>query len=192
MTKLYHFGLNLKIGMELIPDYHKKSKLVIPYIEALNKSEEAFEVMLLQGRYLREVMRRSGLREWSNYCKWATEAVFEYVRQNRFKDRYSRIKTNYFYAEVEQCKELYKKDYIDSGDDNGEELFEVSVEDEGVQYFDMEIYNSAYKAMENQKNIAEIIKQAEKYWLFEKRSSANLEVLSDKKAILTKKLDWNF
>lgn len=106
-ARLYHFGLNLKVVMELIPDYYEKSQLVLPFVEALDKGKSAFEVMLLQGRYLREVMMRSGLREWSNYCKWSTEAIFEYVRKNYFPDRYTRIKANYFYGSIEQCKELY-------------------------------------------------------------------------------------
>lgn len=192
MTTLYHFGLNLKVGDILIPDYHKKSRLVLPYVQALNKGRDVFENMLIQGRYLKEVMCRSGLREWSDYCKWAAEGLFEYIRQQKFPDRYSRIKSNYFFDTAEKCRTLYKADYIDAGDFGGEELFEAEVQDISPQYFDMNIYDKAYKAIENEESIETLNGIAEKYWNFETTTFPNFEILSDKKAVITKKLNWEF
>ena len=192
MTKLYHFGLHLKVGDVLIPDYHKKSRLVLPYVQALNKGQDVFENMLIQGRYLKEVLRRSGVREWSDYCKWATEGLFEYIRQCKFPDRYSRIKTNYFFDTVEKCRNLYKADYIDVGDCAGEELFELEVQDDSPQYLDMNVYDEAYNAIENEEHIETLMAIAEKYWNFETTPIPNFEILSDKKAVIINKLNWEF
>ncbi len=81
MTKLYHLGKGLVEGIELIPDYQKRIQLVSPFIKALDKDIDVFENMLNEARYLREVLRRSKLREWSNCCKWATEAVFDILEK---------------------------------------------------------------------------------------------------------------
>jgi hypothetical protein len=191
MTKLYHLGKGLVEGIELIPDYQKRIQLVSPFIKALDKDIDVFENMLNEARYLREVLRRSKLREWSNCCKWATEAVFEYIRKNEFGDRYSRMRCNYYYDTIEKCKRLYKKDYLDPGDDEGNELFEVHVEDEYPQYFDMAIYDEAYEKMEAEEGIEEIMDTARRYWNLERNSNEIVEVLSDKKAVIFRRISWD-
>ena len=76
----------LEEGMNLVPGYRKLDTLVEPFLMALDRGEEAFALMLIESRYFRAVMRRSKLREWSNYVKWSTEAVFERVRTREFPD----------------------------------------------------------------------------------------------------------
>ena len=191
--KLYHVGVKLNEGIEMIADFKSTEKLIKPFITALNKSEEVFDNMMLQGRYFREVMRKSKLREWSNCCKWGTEAIFEYVRKNEFPYSYSRITSNYFYDSVEKCEALFKKEYVDSGDDDGTiKMFEVEVNDENPQAYDMSVYDVAYEAMENESTTKEIINIARKYWSRYCRENKVIETVSDKKAIIKKYIKWSW
>ena len=79
--KLYHMSQTLQIGNILTPDYEKHQELIQPFIQALEQNVDCFYGMLLNGKYLYAVMNRFGLREWSNYAKWATEGIFEFIRK---------------------------------------------------------------------------------------------------------------
>ncbi|MBQ3237144.1 MAG: hypothetical protein IJA92_06400, partial [Oscillospiraceae bacterium] len=53
-----------------------------------------------------------GMRDMqTNYVKWATEGIFEYVRKTEFPESYSRLLSNYFYDNVADIKRLFEVDW---------------------------------------------------------------------------------
>ena len=109
--KLYHMSQTLRLGDELTPDYQKNMALVQPFIQALEQSVDCFYGMVLNGKYLYAVLGKFKLWEWSDYAKWATEGAFEFVRKTEFPDSCSRMKCNYFYDDLPNCKRLYEYDW---------------------------------------------------------------------------------
>ena len=92
---LYHISQTLRIGDELVPGKQKLSELAEPFAQGLERSRDCFCAMLLSGKYMYAVMNRSGLREWADYAKWATEGLFEYVRRSAFPEAVSRLNCVY-------------------------------------------------------------------------------------------------
>ena len=82
---VYHMSETLKLGDRLEPDHQRTEALSRPFIQALERSEDCFYAMMLTGKYMFAVLDKSGLREWADYAKWCTEAIFEYVRQREFQ-----------------------------------------------------------------------------------------------------------
>ena len=80
----------------MTPDYRRSRPLVAPFLEALERGEDCFYGMVLNGAYLYAVLGKSGLREWADYAKWAAEAVFEHVRKTEFPAAYSRLTSHFF------------------------------------------------------------------------------------------------
>ena len=54
----------------MTPDYRRSRPLVAPFLEALERGEDCFYGMVLNGAYLYAVLGKSGLREWADYAKW--------------------------------------------------------------------------------------------------------------------------
>lgn len=71
--KLYHMSNSLKLGDELNPDYNNCANIVQPFVQALEQSTDCFYAMVLNGKYLREVLGKFNLREGSDYVKWSVE-----------------------------------------------------------------------------------------------------------------------
>lgn len=187
--KLYHISTSpLKKGLELSAGYKKVEPLVEPFLMALQKGPRAFDALLLQARYLRAVLRRSGMREWSDYSKWATEAVFEQVRRKEFGRCYSRLGSLFYYADMKDSRRLYEKDYLIPGDAEGVGVFEVEVRDERPQAFDMSIYDEAYKAMERSHDLKLVRACAGGYFGGARTADPVVEILSDKPATVIRKI----
>ena len=93
---LYHMSDTLKLGDELALDFKKTMSLAQPFVQALEQSEDCFYAMVLNGKYLRAVLGKFKLWEWSDYVKWSVEGAFEYIRKTEFPDCISRIRCNYF------------------------------------------------------------------------------------------------
>ena len=74
-----YYSSTLKLRDKLIPGFQKYISLCEPFIQALKHGKECLYGMILNGKYMYAVMRRSGLREWANYSKWETKAIFEYL-----------------------------------------------------------------------------------------------------------------
>lgn len=87
--EVYHISQSLQLGDTLTPDYEKLYQLAEPFLQGLERGLDCFTAMVLQGKYLYAVMSRSGLRYWADYAKYATEAVFEFVRRREFPQSYS-------------------------------------------------------------------------------------------------------
>ena len=95
--EVYHISQSLQLGDTLTPDYEKLYQLAEPFLQGLERGLDCFTAMVLQGKYLYAVMSRSGLRYWADYAKYATEAVFEFVRRREFPQSYSRLGCAYFF-----------------------------------------------------------------------------------------------
>lgn len=60
----------------MIPGYQKYISLCEPFIQALEYGKECFYDMILNGKYMYAVMKRSGLKEWADYAKWGNRSYF--------------------------------------------------------------------------------------------------------------------
>jgi hypothetical protein len=187
--RLYHIGEGLEEGMVLVPGYRKLETLVEPFLMALDRGEDAFSLMLIESRYFRAVMRRSKLREWSNYVKWSTEAVFERVRTQEFPDCPGRLASLYYYGDRGLSLRLYREDYPGPADREGVGLYEVEVEDEAPRAFDMALYVEAYAAMEEGHDLPSVRDCARRYFGGCRTAEPVVELLSDRKATVLRELE---
>lgn len=182
--KLYHISQTLKIGDTLKPDHDKKAELCLPFIQALECSEDCFYGMVLNGKYLYSLLGKYNLREWSDYAKWATEGAFEFVRRTEFPSSYSRMKSNYFYDDLPNCKKLYEYDWGCESEEEQQKvhLFEVDVDDAVPQRRDMNIYDEAYNAMSETQDVQLVLACARRYFAGEQTAEPVWETMSDKPA----------
>lgn len=181
---LYHMSQTLTLGDILKPDYQNSKSLVQPFVQALEKSEDCFYGMVLNGKYLCAVLEKCNLREWSDYAKWATEGAFEFIRKTEFPDSYSRLESNYFYENVSNSRKLFEYDYGCEEEEEREKvhLFEVEVEDATPQYRDMNLFNKAYDAMSETQDVSLVLTCARRYFAGEQTPDPVWEILSDKPA----------
>ena len=180
---VYHMSETLKEGNSLTPDYEKLMALTVPFIQGLERGEECFAGMLLFGKFMYEVMTRSKLRYWANYAKYATEAVFEYVRRKEFPDAYGRLDSNYFYDTLEYSKKLFEYDYGSCPEDGEDvQLFEIELEDENPQYRDMNLYDIAYEAIQKREDLPAAMEAARRYVAGKCTENPTWEIMSDKPA----------
>jgi len=182
--KLYHMSQSLRLGDTLTPDFKGCKALVQPFVQAMEKSADCFYGMVLNGKYLFAVMNKSNLRMWANYAKWATEAVFEYIRKTEFPHCCSRISSNYFYDNLPDCKKLYAYDWAEESEEERQKvhLFEIDLTDDAPQRRDMNIFDAAYDAMDDRQDVTAVIACARRYFNGEHTENPVWEILSDKQA----------
>ena len=181
---VYHISDTLAKGDTLENGRGHFDRLAEPFIQALEMGQEWFRVMLLQGNYMFQVMSRSGLREWADYVKWSTEAVFEYIRRREFPHCPSRLSSCYYYDSVEQCRKLYWDDW---GGESPEvrakiHLFAVELEEDAPCRYDMNIFDLAYTAIEERQDTREALAQARRYFSGAGTADAVWEILSSRPA----------
>ena len=181
---VYHMSDTLKLGDELKTDYKRTMDLAIPFVQALEKSVDCFYAMVLNGKYLRAVLGKFRLWEWSDYIKWSVEGAFEYIRKTEFPDSCSRITCNYFYDNLENCRILYDYDWGQASEEEraGIHLFEVELADDHPQMLDMRIYDEAYSAMEEREDVAFVLDCARRYFRGEQSENPVWEIRSDRPA----------
>ena len=182
---LYHMSQTLKCGDTMTPDFQRLNDLSEPFVQALDHGDGCFYAMLLNGKYLYAVLCKSGLREWSNYAKWATEGLLEHIRRTEFPASYGRLNSFFFYDNLDDCKRLYRETW---GDETEEErakvhLFEVELDDEMPQRRDMTLYDKAYDAIEKQ-DMEAARSYARQYFAGEQSDKPVWELLSSKKAVV--------
>ena len=179
--RLYHISQSLKLGQMLSPGHQKLSDLSEPFRQGLERGPDCFYAMLLNGKYMFAVMKRSGLREWADYAKWATEGVFEYIRRREFPEAVSRLACVYYYDNLDDCKRLYEEDWGAETPEEREKvrLFAVDLEDPMPQRRDMCLYDEAYDAVEGQAPEA-ALELARRYFRGEASQKPVWEILSDK------------
>lgn len=190
--KVYHMSQTLKPGDTMRPDHMRCAGLAMPFVQALERSEDCFYAMVFQGKYLYSIFDHSRLSvEWLDYAKWATEGIFEFVRRKRFPDSVSRLKCNYFYDDLEAVKVLFRYDW--GGEPEEAErvhIYELELEEDTPQYFDMRIFDEAYEAMEKRQDLSEALRCAERYFAGERTTDPVLELLSDKPVVIIEDMEW--
>ncbi|MGN1187393.1 MAG: hypothetical protein ACI4R6_02770 [Lachnospiraceae bacterium] len=189
---LYHMSQTLQHGNVLIPDYQNQMELVQPFEQALEQSVDCFYGMVLNAKYLYAVLGKFNLWEWSDYAKWATEGAFEFIRKTEYPNSYSRIKSNYFYDDLPNCKRLYEYDWEGENEEERQKvhLFEVEVDDPAPQRRDMNIFNEAYNAMSKKQNVQLVLACARRYFAGEQTDEPVWEIMSDKSAKAVKDITY--
>ncbi|MCU0990974.1 MAG: hypothetical protein MUE63_15760 [Xanthomonadales bacterium] len=156
---------------------------------ALDKGDPIFEMLLIEARYVRAVMRKHRMREWSNYSKWATEAVFEHVRRKDHPGCYSRMGSCFYYDNEDECRKLYQQDYVEPGDaDETVGMYEIEVEDPAPQRYDMGVYDEALAAIEDRHDVAAARECARRYFGRTGPRKGMEELLSDKRATVVRRI----
>lgn len=181
--RLYHISQTLKLGDALSPGHQRLSDLAEPFLQGLARGTDCFCAMLLNGKYMFAVMNRSGLREWADYAKWATEGLFEYVRRRSFPEAVSRLNCVYYYDDLADSKRLYEEDWGEETPEEQEKvrLYEIELEDPTPQRRDMSVYDEAYDAIERL-DLDAAVAAAERYFRGEASAEPVWEILSDKPA----------
>ena len=177
---VYHMSETLKLWDRLEPDHQRTDALCRPFIQALERSEDCFAAMVLNGKYLFAVLDKSGLREWADYAKWATEAAFEFVRQRDFPDSVSRLHCCYYYDSLENAKKLFSYDWGWASDEERAHvhLFEIELEDLRPDRRDMCLYDSAYDAVAQRQDVDLARACARRYFAGEQSAEPVWELLS--------------
>ena len=181
---LYHMSDTLKLGDELKNDYKNCANLALPFVQALEQSTDCFYAMVLNGKYLRAVLGKFRLWEWSDYIKWSVEGAFEYIRKTEFPNATSRIGCNYYYDNLPNVKILYDYDWGEASEEerNAIRLFEIELDDEAPQKYDMRVYDEAYTAMEEREDVKFVLDCARRYWRGEQTDSPVWEIMSNRPA----------
>ena len=178
--KLYHMSQTLQLGDTIVADFQKCMPLVQPFVQALERSEDCFYGMVLNGKYLYAMLDKFKLWEWADYAKWATEGAFEFIRQTEFPDSNSRMGSTYLFDNLPDIQRHFQEDW---GNENEEEqekvhLFEIEAEETCLQRRDMNIYNEAYDAMSETQNIPLVLDCARRYFSGQKSATPAWEILS--------------
>ena len=177
---VYHYSQTLKEGDRLVPGYLNFMDLCEPFMQALSRDQDCFFSMLLNGKYMFAVLNRSNLRYWADYAKWATEALFEFVRKNEYPHCVSRLRCNYFCTDLNDCIKMYQEDW---GEENKEEkekvrLFEIEVPENSLEMRDISIFDAAYDAINEKQDIDIAYEYAQRYFAGEHDENPNWEYLS--------------
>lgn len=117
---------------------------------------------------------------WSKE-KLAVEAIFEYIRLLEYSNNPSRLMYAYFTDSIDKAKAFNKVERNNYGD-----YFSFEAEEDKIFYYDMDIFDSAVKILENiglTKITFENVKTiARKYWLTSR--NGNTEILYKGRPIL--------
>lgn len=181
----------LKLGETLSLDYKQQQALSEPFTQALHRSEDCFYAMYCNGRYLRAVLDKFGMRDmWSDYVKWAVEGAFEYIRQREYPQCVSRMRCHYFYDDLSHVRKLYEEDW---GSAPAEErlairLYELEVDDPAPQRCDMLLFDEAYDAMWDHDDLQTVLNCARRYFAGKGTSHPVWELMSAASAIAVQDL----
>ena len=182
---LYHISDTLKLGETISQDYKKNMELVVPFVQALKRSEDCFYALLLNAKLMKSVLGKFGMQDMqTNYVKWATEGIFEYIRITEFPECYSRMLSNYFYDNIPNIKKLYEE-YWDMKEDEKRfdfHVYEIEVEDEVPQKRDMVLFDKAFDDLWDTDDIQTAVDCARKYFKGEHTAMPVWEIMSDKPA----------
>jgi hypothetical protein len=195
--KVYHSSDTAQVGTRLINDYKKNIELVRPFVIALKQNKDCFFNLCLSGQYIRAVLGKFNMKNMDTYfVKWATEGLFEYVRQNEFPGLPSRIESNYFFDSIESSKRLFKEDWGEADQEERDKihLFEVELRDDNPSIFDMNWFDEAFEViyeLESTDQIDVAIKYARNYFGSNKSDDCRLEIVSNKEAVTVNDITEN-
>ena len=182
---LYHISDTLRLGETMSQDYKQNLELALPFTEALERSEDCFYAMLLSAKYLKRVLGKFGLQDMqTNYIKWATEGIFEFIRKTEFPESYSRLLSNYFYDRMEDIRRLYEVDWdmAEKEERFNFHVFQIHLEDDTPQKRDMLLFDEAFDAMWNREDLQTAITCARRYFSGGQSETPVWEILSEKPA----------
>ena len=182
---LYHISDTLQLGETMSQDYKKNMELVVPFVQALKRSEDCFYALLLNAKLMKSVLGKFGMRDMqTNYVKWATEGIFEYIRITEFPECYSRMLSNYFYDNIPNIKQLFEVYWNIKEDEERSKfrVYEIEVEDEVPQKRDMVLFDDAFDNLWDNDDIHTAIDCARKYFKGEHTATPVWEIMSDKPA----------
>ena len=191
--KLYHISDTLKLGETMKQYYKNNFELVSPFVQALEKSEDCFYGMLLNAKLMKSILGKFGLRDMqTNYVKWATEGIFEFVRKTEFPESYSRLLSNYFYDNLADIKRLFEVDWNmkEKPERFDFHVYGIEVEDDSPQKRDMLLFDEAFDVMWNSDDYHTAFDCARKYFSGESTSEPVWEIMSDKTAIAVEDLSF--
>ncbi len=182
---VYHYSQTLREPDVPEPGHQNLTALCEPFIQALEYSRDCFYGMLLSGKYLYAVMDRSNMREWSDYAKWATEGIFEYIRKKEFPQCISRLHCIYFCAGLSDCIRAFQEDW---GEETEEErakvhLFEAEVPDSCLEMRDIALFDAAYDAIADRQDLDTAAGCARRYYAGEHGAEPKWECLSTARAL---------
>lgn len=182
---LYHTSDSLKLGDTLNADHLHRAEVVEPFLQALLRSEDCFYAMLMSVVYMTNVFYRNNIRDRVDHPKYATEAIFEYVRRTQFPDCSSRVRSNYFYDDLPLCRAFYHMTWDHASEElrSCVRMYEIDVDQSTVDKRDMCIYDIAYKNMCEEADIALITECARRYFAGEATDEPVWEYLSEAPAI---------
>lgn len=186
IMKVYHMSDTLKLNEEMVLDFKRQDELTTPFVEALEYSKDCYMSMLLNTKYLRAVLGKFNMMDMqTNYTKWACEGAFEYIRKTEFPTSYSRMKSNYFYDNLEDSKRLFEFDWGNESEEERKKirLFEIELSDEHPKKRDMLLFDEAFDALYSDiSKIDFVLDCARKYFNGECTEQPVWEILSDKSA----------
>lgn len=168
----------------LSPDAKNCFELCEPFVQALENSVDCFCGMVLNAKYMYAVLNKFHLREWSNYAKWATEGVFEFIRKTEFPSFVSRMKCVYYYDDVAYSKKLYCEEWDNEPQEDRQKicLYEVEVDEKHLDKRDMSLYDAAYDVMSEKQDVTAVMELARQYFAGKQSGNPIWEYLSDSTA----------
>lgn len=184
--KVYHMSDTLRLGMKLTPDFKRYWDLTQPFVQALERGEDCFYGMLFAVKFMGESLDRFGMSDMqTDYVKWATEGVFEYVRKREYPQCCCRLKSHYFFDDISACRELFKIDWGRAPKEEraGIRLFEIELSDSNVHRHDMRLFDRAYDDLCETDNIANVIECARRYFSGGHTEHPIWEIVSDQNAV---------
>ena len=182
---LYHISDTLQLGQKMKLDYKQNMELVTPFVQALNRSEDCFYALLLNAKLIKSVLKKFGMQDMqTNYVKWATEGIFEFIRRQKYPQGYSRMTSNYFYDNLSDITRLYLEDWNmkEKPERFNFHVYEVEVADDAPQKRDMLLFDKAFDAMWDHDDIHTAMDCARAYFAGEHSETPVWEILSDKPA----------
>ena len=187
---VFHMSNTLKPGMSFSSDYQNASHLAMPFVQALEQSHDCFAALFLSAKYTWAVLDKFGMNStFTDYSKWATEGVFEYVRKNEYPECCSRLTGNFFYDDQTNQDDLF--DYVwgsceDPHEKESVKFYAIELDDSHPSKHDMLWFDEAYDLMEDPTAIDKVITIARKYFSGAATEHPLWELLSDKQATVLK------
>lgn len=182
---LYHMSETLKLGDELKPDYLNKSTNCKPYISAMENGIDSLKIMI-------ETKCKEQQEEWNDIVKWCVEGIFEYIRKTEFQHIPSRMKSNYYFDNLDDFAVLYQAGWAQEPEEerNKLHLYEIEMQPNHIYKFDMSVFDDAYDIMHDFKDVESVIIYARKYFNGIGTEKPIWEIMNDCKAKATKDISY--
>lgn len=183
---VYHMSDTLKAGAELTGNYKKYWELTEPFVQALERGRECFYGAYFAAKFMGEALDRFGMADMqTDQVKWAAEGIFEFVRRREFPDCCCRLRSNYYFDDLDACRELYELDWGRASQEERAKirLFEVELSAGTVTSHDMRFFDLAYDGIRERDDMENAFRCARSYFSGERTEHSVMELLSDRRAV---------